>query len=215
MTLRVSLELFANAFAGLIGLILFRRLPLAYRIILLQVLIGLTVEMISAGLFKNQPNVIFYNIYMLVDSFLLMYAGYLLTQKKSSFLFMITFLAVPMIWVCEYLIKAKHQFYSSTFVTYASALVVIYSRILYKKIYTSNDSIWKIPELWLSIGLIIFYGCTVPYFALFNFVMKLSKEQQGFLKLIVLDIPNNLRYLCTCLAFILVANYKIKKTSAL
>lgn len=209
------IELFGNIAAVLAGIIFFKRLPVAYRLIAIQALIGLAVETGGAVLLRLVPNAFLYNFYLLANFSLYLFAGYFLSEKKSRVLFAVIAVLISGIWILENNIEIKNHFYSFTLLAYAVVFVVLYSRILYDKIYRSSGRIFSVPELWLCTGIIIFFGCSVPYFLYFNHMAGLTPDQKKLVKILVLDIPNNINYLFTAVAFFLEVRMQPKPSALL
>jgi hypothetical protein len=101
-----------------------------------------------------------------------------------------------------------------TFNSYGYALeslfiTLIYLLILKQSFYDFSDSNERKYERWICIGLILFFGCNLPYFSLFNFFNKYYPNLSKSLFFITESLAN-LRYLMLGISFWLFRQQAIK-----
>jgi hypothetical protein len=202
MSLITILDLGATLLALLTGLLLFKHLNTAFRIITLQTFVAFVVELTGATVFKNNNHGM-YNFYMLADCSLLMIAGYFLLEKKKAGLFISGFLIFLSIWTYSIINHGITYFAQLAFITYSLLLVIIYFIALYHGALNYKKALYKFPALYVCSGIILFYACIVPYFSTFSLQAKLSPGQIRFLHLLALDILDEIRYLFLAIGFFL------------
>jgi hypothetical protein len=100
------------------------------------------------------------------------------------------------------------------FNSYAYALeslviIFIYLLILKQSYYDFSESHERKYERWICIGLILFFGCSLPYFSLFNFFNIYYPNLSKSLYFIT-EVLANLRYLMLGVGFWLIRKDSIK-----
>jgi hypothetical protein len=98
---------------------------------------------------------------------------------------------------------------SDDFINYAMTsgsiiMTIFFIVILYKK-FKSDPILWKYsPEIWASIGLILYFACNVPYMSILPYLNETSPDMSTSLFHYITDNLANVRYLLLALAFWLV-----------
>ncbi|MGN6568824.1 MAG: hypothetical protein ACTHJ0_12770 [Flavipsychrobacter sp.] len=190
--------------AILIGVYCYKFLPKAYRYILLQVTLALVCEVVGEGVEKiyHKNNLWIFNLYLLAETWLNGLAGIVLLKNKSikvaihNTLFLLT-----VIWIINVYSNGMQIFANWCFVASAIATIIIYMLVLFNNAF-SKQSIFTMPAFWLSISIILFFGCDLPYFGLRNYLLKHSvniEEQLYYVNYVL----NFLRYPLIAICFFL------------
>ncbi|PZF73742.1 hypothetical protein [Taibaiella soli] len=80
--------------------------------------------------------------------------------------------------------------------------LIIFLVILIRMI--GRDNIFKQPLFYFSLGMLIFYGCTIPYIGVVNYFVK--KDNNILLKLVqILFVSNYIRYSLFAISYIVLA----------
>lgn len=125
--------------------------------------------------FEQKRNFIYYNFTTLI--ILLLYYGLYLENLKSK-RYRTIFLIACTITFCFYLINITFIQTGQTFHTYSFAIgsvCLCLGIIFYVKEIVENDKIVfvsKDPLFWISIGLFAFYIINIPFFGMYNFLVK-------------------------------------------
>lgn len=193
-----------------ISLVYGRFLSRPYRLILLQVGIALVAE--TAGRYialqLHQHNVWLFNIYWLIDFAILGTAGYMLTANKTQKRI------IPIAMGIAMLVWAATIYRQGIWLqpTWASSLmniilVYIYMGVMSVTLFGSGK-VWLQPGLWLSISVILFSACTIPFYSIYNYLAANDPVLLGKLFNIVL-LLNFIRYPLVALSFYLYGRQKL------
>ena len=155
------------------GIYYYRRLQFEYRLILLQVALAFIAECFGEYLiFQHQYNTWSFNIYILADMLLTGWCARLLLAKyKYSYLvtYMLAFLTVW--WVIEIYDHGIFHWATLFFTGSCVLLVSLYIVVLFNKLLFTKKII-KEPAFWLSISVILYFGCCLPYFGMLNYLVS-------------------------------------------
>jgi hypothetical protein len=203
--IKTLIELSSNIIAVLAGLLALKKMPIAFRIILLTISLALLNELgtgylKSKGLNDTWPN----NIYLLLDCALFLLTGYLLFHKKNLWVvFIAAFGVFATVWVYNILKTGIFQFAIQAYIIDSLLLLILYGILLYQDALYRKGRFWRSAQLWTCFALISFYGCNIPYFSMLRTVGKLSYQQKEFLHQFLVAI-NNFHYLLIALAFLII-----------
>lgn len=209
MKLSTILDLAALILAAVAGLRAFRQATTSYRLILLQVWIALLTEFAGAT-FYRVSNVPMYNVYMLMESALLMRAAFLSLEKPGKWPFAICFSAVLIFWTWNVYKSGWHAFQLQAFLLYAVLLLMMYIVVLYNSAMRWKTAIGRNPDLWICAGMIVFYACIVPYLSTLGLQNSLSPAQRRVLHFFAVDLLHQLRYLLIAVGFFLLYHQPIQ-----
>lgn len=191
-------------FAIFIGLYCFRFLPKAYRFILLQVILALISEVSGEGIEKyyHKNNLWIFNLYLLFETWLNGLAGIALLENKSiKRVIRYTLFLLTVVWIVNVYSNGMQIFANWCFIASAIVTIVIFMFVLFNNAFTRQNIFIK-PEFWLSLSIILFFGCDLPYFGLRNYLLKhfINVEEQLYYVNYVL---NFLRYPLIAICFFL------------
>jgi len=161
----------------IIGFIKFRhKLPVHFKGIILMMPYILLIEICAAffrNLIKYENIMLQYSIIMLIE--FLIYA-YFFKQviiskliKKMISIFMLIF---PVFWCISVFFIFKSQDWNSYVFLIGGTFTIVWALIYFYQLLTSLDgmSIRSSGELWIALGIIIFYSCNVPFMGMYNFL---------------------------------------------
>ena len=190
--------------AFLVGILTIRRHNPVFRLFFFDLMLGLaneTTGLILYYVFSIKNNLWAYDIYVLVETMLVGFACYKLIDNKL--------LKKTIPWVLggftgllivHVLLKGVNQ---PPIMSLMVSNIILTCLFLYVMIQLINTrAIGREPLFWISIGLIIYYGCSIPYWGVFSYLLKndLPLLQKLLMLFWVIDI---LRYGLTTLSFLL------------
>ncbi len=180
----------------------------ALRLLGLQCVIAFMVEITGVIMRQNHyPNVWLFNIYLPIDFILLLGAAHFSFQNGNLTIYLKTTLVLLcIIWISEIVVKSLNIFAVITFLFEALSITIAFLAVLYATALTHLGPFTKQPLFWISIGLITFYGCNVPYFLMLGTINKVCSQPQLALLYWVFICLSSFRYCCTSIGFILQRN---------
>jgi hypothetical protein len=196
-----------NVLTILVGLVAFRYLNVAYKIILINLLIGLGVELLGNHINGNNSSV--FNLFLPIDGGLSMLAGFILiNQKRYLPLFIMSLIFMWGIWIyCIYL-GGINNFSSISFTVNAVLIITEYLIVLYRYSLSSTMPWLQIPSFWLCLGTIFFYSCNIPIFSMLNIInSNLSLTELHYLVSVII-VMSVLSYLQISYSFFLFYHQK-------
>ncbi len=195
--------------ALVIGISTLRKFNLFYKLVLLQIFVfaivyiggyAITYYQEEHHLIKN--NTWIYNLYFPIECALLTGAGlFYFKSKRVNFFAFITYALFSMTLFFQLNKNGINSLANFAVAIEALLLVTIYLFILYDKLKDSNFN-WKVsPEFWLCIGIVLYFGCIVPYFSMINYLNATNPQLSFTLFVFINDVLSNIRYLLTAFAF--------------
>lgn len=188
-----------------------RYLSLPYRLVLLQVVIAIITELAGSyiAIYQHKHNIWLFNIYWLIDFWLLGMAGYMLLRNGMQKRL------VPYLLVTATIVWAANIYTQGIFIhpTLALCLISIILVYIYLGVLSGNlfrnGQLWQQPQLWLSISIISFSACTIPFYSLFNHLYRTSPETLGPLFRIIIGL-NLIRYPLVAFSLYLYGRQRMK-----
>lgn len=196
------IQLIVEAFAFLVGLICFNYLPTAYKLIAIQLIAAFIFEFSGYILRKyGIGNVWLFNIYIFLEAILLIKASrnfYLFNNK------LFLFLAIPIFfWFYSVFKNGFNYFTSIAYVSFSIAILIVYLNLLFKSVLTYRGDLVKLPTLWLAIGVILFFGCNIPYLSMLNYLCNNFNQEVNNTLHLILKTFCNLRYILMAISLIM------------
>jgi len=156
-----------------IGAYCYKYLSQAYKLIMLQVAIALLAECYGRYLgLKGQHNAWVFNLQNLADLLLTGWAAKLLTGKPINKVIPFLLLLFTGLWAVNIYVDGFYQLAAWFFVSSCILLVLLYIAVLFNKSLFSNKRILEEPATWLAISVILYFGCSVPYFGLYHYLIS-------------------------------------------
>lgn len=193
---------FLSAFFAIInGIRRYNILNQSYRLLLLYIICILISELSAfiINLYNHKNNILWFNCYQVIDLILVGVIGIKnISREVSRYIFILSILCC--------LIVSIYSFNFIVFINWAFILECITISLLYLYIFGhafyTNSNIQSYPIFWLSFGMILYYGCSIP---LFSFINYLNNETPNLTRKVYMinDFLNIIRYTCFSMAFIL------------
>lgn len=197
----ITINQFSETLACGVGIYTFTKLDCFSKLIAFQVFIAFLIELIGLQIrIQHTSNVWLYNLYMLAEFSLLIIAAGLKSTKVSrkSIILLLIFCVC---WGVEIYWNSIEIFAVNTYVLGATILLVSFSVVLYRSV-QNRDPLFRQSMFWFSIGIILFYGCNIPFFAMHNYIANYSNTVQMNLLTTLMIIFGHIRYLCMAIGFI-------------
>jgi|GEM_PF-4228845 len=191
--------------AVIIGLFTFRKLHLPQRLLFFYVLFSLltdTIGHVFAIVFPKTDNHLVFDVYHFVELGLLCFAAYLFQKKlKRIILLLVTITIIASIYS---FIKEGTVFFVVHGLLVKSVSVCIIYYIVSIKLAQSHysKSIIANPSFWMSIAIVMFYACIIPFFSYFEYLTITNPTMIDKLFPII-DVLNIVRYLLFGVGFVL------------
>lgn len=203
------LQLSSEGIACMVAIGCFKQLNVGYKLIGLHAVIAFFIEAEAQFLrLHHLPNQWLYNWFIPIDCLLLLLASYYLNNKMNKQYLALGFLLFILVWLTNLLLR--QPFAVSALIVDGMLLTIVYMLVLYQNTMSHKGPLVFMPSLWLCIGIIIFYGCSIPFFTAFS----LLKLQPGNLILNVFMLLIAIRYLLTALSLLMYV-YQNRKPSNL
>ncbi len=192
-----------------------RYLSAPYRLILCQAILALIIEAIGwyIAVKLHRYNIWLFNIFGLIDFWLVGTAGYLLIKnriQRSVIPYAMT--GASLLWA-GIIWQQGLKVYPTWALSFIGIVVVyIYLGVLAGTIFRSNK-LWLQPDFWLSISIILFYSCTIPLYTIFNYLIRYNLLLLEKLFNIVM-VLNIIRYPLVALSLYLYGRYRQKTLKA-
>lgn len=153
----------------------------------------------------TEDNQFIFNIHSSIELFMLLTASaILLNDKMSKYLAGILYILFAITLLLQVSFSGTSVFANYAIAASGFAITILYILIIYKLLKTNPSALKYSPEVWASLGLIIYAACNVPYFTMFHYLNKHHLELSAKLFHIITDVLANVRYLLLALAFWLV-----------
>jgi hypothetical protein len=163
-------------FALAIGVYLFRLLPIPYKLILAQVAIAFTCEITGYFLsFGKTPNGWVFNFFYLpAEIWLTGTAAFFLCKRKGlkttiPFLLLIATLCLAISMYFNGINNLSHW----GILSIGIVLIIVYLNILVDSALSSTAT-FKQPAFWISLSVIVYFSCIIPYFGLYKYLINYS-----------------------------------------
>jgi hypothetical protein len=162
-----------------IGVYFFKQLPAPYRLVLYHLFLVSICEITGYYLTvtTDKTNSWVFNFLWLLPELLLMgIAGRGLIQAKSmKNVATILMLIGIVIWIVNIYKTGINQFANWTFIYISIMLIVIYLNVLFNSIFNGTNLV-RSPAFWLSVSVILYFSCALPYFGLFQYLNTTSRS---------------------------------------
>lgn len=186
------------------------------RTLFFQLLTWIVIYLFSRGLTiyqsmhnKTMNDQWIFNIQIPLELLLLTVAAcYFLKDKLSKYLALTFYMLFLIIIFLQFKISGPQVFINYGMVASGFSVTVLYTMILYQK-FKSDSLSWKqSPEIWASLGLIIYFACNIPYFSLFTYLNSHHSALSTKLFFFITDVLANIRYIFLAIAFWMVRKHK-------
>jgi hypothetical protein len=193
------LEIITTLLAFGMGAMLFRRLGRVSRIILMQVVLCLVMEVIAVSLKENNW---VYNLFMPVETALLLVAAaYCFREKERRWVLLLypvfaAVFAIDMVYFPGFWKIATHAAVVQGFV-----LGLVYTIIIYRRLTDRGETIADKPVVISGIGMLLYFACIVPFLCVMGYLFDKDPELCDRIFVFVIIPMSLLRYLFIAIAF--------------
>lgn len=161
------------------------------------VIAGVVVQLIG---YKN--NQWLFNLYIVCETAMLLYAGALVLNMKSAKVLTVSAFAVFIsVWIRSVFLHQISNFATIAFVVECVSLVVLYLTILIRLNLSTEKSIYKNPVFWVCCAHVICFSCAVPYFGLFKFLEQYYDLNKNLFRALIVTLQS-VRFLFVGIAFL-------------
>ncbi len=198
------IDIITTVLAFIIGIVMYKKMNLFYRLLFVQIIVYLLVQ--SAAFFISNHNNWLFNLFIPIETLLLLASAYYYFNLKSARrLLILIFLTFMLVYLLDlFLWLGFNTFAFHAAIVEGIAISGVYLFIFYFQFHTNAPNNW--PLLFVCIGHVLYFMCSVPYLSiLFYFQNKnpiLNRELFVYIVLLLAQI----RYLFLAIAFFLIRN---------
>lgn len=209
MLVEIVIESFGAVVAGIVGFVTYRRLNSFYRSLFIQLLTWLILYLVSYVVTEYQRytratgnNHWVFNLNILFETLFLLVAARNffigIFMKRVILIFVAVFIFVSMIL---HLRGDFLTFNVPVYILESILVILIYTYLLFKCFYEIFTEETRRSEIWSSVGIILYFGCNLPYFSLFHFLNTHYINMSITLQDHITDVLSNIRYLLLAIGF--------------
>ena len=195
----------AEIIAFILSIIFFKKLSFFLKIVAFQVSIATSMDVLGFYLKEFYvSNVPVYNIYLLFDCAILLYAVYYHLKPKINSMLVLSVFGIYVLTWCFFMLKnGIHLFSIETYIFDSLILLVFYMTLFYYTMINYKGSLLQLPEFWVCLGIILFYGCNIPYFSMVPYLRKNCTKEENRMIFNLIRVLVSLRYLLIATSFLL------------
>ncbi len=192
-----------------IGVYTFKKLDLFYKVIFFQVVMAVAVYLSSYAITLYQRknglqlnNQWLFNVYVFLEAILLIVAGLIYFEKRKVRLsIMVCLILFLLVFWYQILTMGSTHFANYALIAEGVILILIYFAILYTQFSVPSFSWRASPEFWLCIGLIVYFGCNVPFMSMIHYMNLHYPKLNELLFHFITDVLGNMRYFFVTISF--------------
>lgn len=192
------------------GLLFFRYLSLPYRLVMLQVFLGMMAEVAGRYIVVryHAHNIWLFNYYWLVELWVVGLAGILLLSNIALRRAFVGLLLIPTaLWIYCIYTGGNDMHPSPAITAIGTALVAIFITVLFHASFHTQKLATQ-PVFWLCLSVIIFFSGSIPFYSLFNYIYDTDPELLKKLFNITL-VLNHIRYPIVAYSFYLLGRQQM------
>ncbi|WP_343747211.1 hypothetical protein [Fluviicola sp.] len=213
-------EITCLSLAVFTGLLAYRSMNRFFRTLLLQVIIwslfyagsySVTWSQQSAG--QEVDNRWLMNIHLIIETGLLFTAAWFVLPKPlRTFVSAGAFSLFLLVLGIQIGKQGFEVYLNYADVTACMLITLVFSLVLYTFGQQTSVRLWRSPEKWACLGILMYFACSVPYVSMMNYLQTENPEANTFLYYLISGVLANLRYLLLALAFWLIYRKTKQKT---
>ncbi len=192
------------------GIVCYRYLQKIHRVFFWQLVFSLLVLLISHGITRWQKNQgivqnnhFFMNIVPLLEPCFLIYAVRQYFQAPAfNKLSMLSYLIILLSATIEYYTVGFSVYLNRTDTLGCILLSLLYIPLLYRELTSSTPRPYGLSLVLISIGLLIYTLCSVPYLSIFSYISEHFFNETDILYKVINGLAANLRYLLLSIGFL-------------
>ncbi len=170
----IILSIISNLLVVLLGFITFKSHSKSFNYIFFSSICGIIAELsgiIVSNL--NANNAVVYNVFILVNTAIIFFAGtFFLSKKNVSNLFIALLLIWELFWVYRLIYSPLGHFSNNSFISASVMLVLLYIVVLLDLIQSNKPISENLQPYLLCIAILIYYAGTIPTFGLLDYLMQ-------------------------------------------
>jgi hypothetical protein len=207
--LQLFYELGSLLIAFCIGIYAFKRMNTFFRLAFFQLSFWLLCYSLSyiVTLYQRQNglpmnNQWLMNLHLIGETMLLITAAFVqITEKPMKIFVGCAFLAFLVILIIQLITNGIVHYLNAMDVSECVIMTMLFGYILYKAIIDRKKDNRNRAVVLLSIGLLIYFACSVPFMALIQLIQQRDPNASALLFHVISDVIANLRYLFLAAAF--------------
>lgn len=212
------IESFVLCSTILIGLVAYKRLEVFFRLILIQVIVWfcfywslhfITLHQARNGLPLNNQWLM--NIHLMIEAGILYMAAFHNGKDKMirwSVLGSASLFFVVVLFQLFQMGLRKYWHYVD--LIECVSITFIFIQIIFKNVKNRTEFWYQSPELIISLGLLLYFGGSVPYISMLHYLQENNPELNALLFKLINSFLSNFRYMLMGYAFWLI--YRNKNT---
>lgn len=165
----------------------------------LQLLIGLAFITESVGLLTSifeMGNTIFYNLFTALQAFIICYMLFLVDHNWKRIYFFFGILSLLLMLRAHIIADASMPFLSiETILVIFLGLCALCLIVLIKLALLGDIELYKMPEFWVLIGFLVYFGGLSPYLSVMRHLNKVDAELVNALRNIIIPCVVVFHYL--------------------
>ncbi len=196
---------FAEIITVIFGIGSWHKLPLPYKLIVVQVFLAFSVEATGLYIVKvyHANNLWLYNAYLLLEIWLILSAGIFFTASKTARQVGGILIAVlTFFWLYKIIASGYQKFLPQVMMLYYIATLLLFLHVAYNNAVFSSKKVLQQPLFLICISLITSFAVTIPLFGIMNYLNETDIELSGNLFHII-HIASIFRYWLVALAIYL------------
>jgi hypothetical protein len=221
--LKLISELTGILIALVSGIYSFRYMKLEYRIFFFQLLAYILIYILANAVMiiqeKNKVtinNQWVYNLAMPIETGFLAWAA--CEYFKSSKAVLLICIGVGIFFIAfltELFLTGASVFSNHGYIIESGLLLVLYLFVLYSQLTKQTGNRKRSPEVWISIGIVLYFGGGVPYLSLIHYLEKGHPQINLLLYRFIIEGLSNVRYILLGVGFWFVRRNVLSKISGL
>ena len=209
---KLLLFLLGKSFSFIAGGCNYKYLSSAYKFTWALILVASIAETSGYILdhFAHQSNVWLYNVYMLIESFLITISAiYLVSNRIIKFVFIFFFAVNTIYWTTNIYNYSIYVFASSSLILGSIIYTSMYIFILFTKSLFTTIGTFSQPVFWLCLSTILYFGCDLPSMGLHNYFIE-NNPKLGRRLVNINELLDFIRYPLLGISFILLGRQQSK-----
>ena len=204
LTLDTLIPLASSLFCWVVGLVVFRRLPLPFQLLVIHAFISFAMDVwgiVLVKVFHFHNNQAFFNFYQPFDFLLMLFAARENFGRNFRKFSIISIGIFFLLWILSLSINGIDQFANQAMIVYGILLTIVYFVVLLRNV-QEESSRYTTGIYCIAIPVVLYYCCTIPHFGLMRYFEQSAFRIAGNS---INDVLNTLRYCSTGIGLILLS----------
>lgn len=209
MVFQIIVESLGLFVAFMAGAYTFRNLTIFCRIVYSQIVLAAVVYAAARAITSYQVshhlapnNQWLYNIYIIGETAILLAAATIFVKKTWGTILCVAGVAACLLSFAHHIINAGFfQFANTTQIISGIIVLTTYILMVWHLTRMAEFEMKSSPEVWLILGVCLYFACTVPFMSLIHFLYSRWPETTEILFNLIVNVFGNIRYLLAALSF--------------